>query len=67
YVLPENTSYSDIEIIRRVLAFANDLYQKLGSIVIDVASHSIEETASMILNALNLDVHSYYYTETSED
>ena len=47
--------------------FANDLYQKLGCIVIDVASLSIEETASMILNALNLEDHSYYSTETSED
>ncbi len=46
---------------------ANDLYQKLGCIVIDVASLSIEETASMILNALNLEDHSYYSTETSED
>ena len=67
YGLPENTSYSDIEKIRRELAFANDLYQKLGCIVIDVASLSIEETASMILNALNLEDHSYYSTETSED
>ena len=65
YGLPENTSYSDIEKIRRELAFANDLYQKLGCIVIDVASLSIEETASMILNALNLEDHSYYSTETS--
>ena len=28
---------------------------------------SIEETASMILNALNLEDHSYYSTETSEE
>ena len=38
YGLPENTSYSDIEKIRRELAFAADLYEKLGCIVINVAS-----------------------------
>ncbi|MGC3142037.1 kinase/pyrophosphorylase, partial [Enterococcus faecalis] len=67
YGLPENTSYTDIEKIRRELAFANDLFLKLGCIVIDVASLSIEETASMILNGLNLEDHSYYSTESSED
>lgn len=30
YGLPANTSYSDIEKIRKELIFANDLYQKLG-------------------------------------
>jgi len=52
--------------IRAELEFANDLYQKLGCIVINVASLSIEETASMILNALNLEDHSYYTSETEE-
>jgi regulator of PEP synthase PpsR (kinase-PPPase family) len=66
YGLPENTSYSDIEKIRRELKFANDLYQKLGCVVINVASLSIEETASMILNALNLEDHSYYTTESAD-
>lgn len=64
YGLPADTSYSDIEKIRKELAFANDLYQKLGCVVINVASLSIEETASMILNALNLEDHSYYTTES---
>ena len=67
YGLPANTSYSDIEKIRKELAFANDLYQKLGCVIINVASLSIEETASMILNALNLEDHSYYSTETTEN
>ncbi|ALS38222.1 regulator of PEP synthase PpsR (kinase-PPPase family) [Enterococcus rotai] len=66
YGLPANTSYSDIEKIRKELAFANDLYEKLGCVVINVASLSIEETASMILNALNLEDHSYYATESPE-
>lgn len=66
YGLPANTSYSDIEKIRKELAFANDLYEKLGCEVINVASLSIEETASMILNALNLEDHSYYATESPE-
>lgn len=66
YGLPADTSYSDIEKIRKELTFANDLYQKLGCVVINVASLSIEETASMILNALNLEDHSYYATESPE-
>lgn len=66
YGLPANTSYSDIEKIRKELIFANDLYQKLGCVVINVASLSIEETASMILNALHLEDHSYYSTESSD-
>ncbi|MEI5995511.1 pyruvate, water dikinase regulatory protein [Candidatus Enterococcus mansonii] len=66
YGLPADTSYSDIEKIRKELAFANDLYEKLGCVVINVASLSIEETASMILNALNLEDHSYYSTESPE-
>ncbi|EOI00293.1 hypothetical protein UAY_01396 [Enterococcus moraviensis ATCC BAA-383] len=66
YGLPADTSYSDIEKIRKELAFANDLYKKLGCVVINVASLSIEETASMILNALNLEDHSYYATESPE-
>lgn len=66
YGLPADTSYSDIEKIRKELLFANDLYEKLGCVVINVASLSIEETASMILNALNLEDHSYYATESSE-
>lgn len=64
YGLPADTSYSDIEKIRKELAFANDLYTKLGCVVINVASLSIEETASMILNALHLEDHSYYTTES---
>ncbi|MBO0432007.1 pyruvate, water dikinase regulatory protein [Enterococcus sp. DIV0660C] len=66
YGLNPDTAYSDIEKIRAELDFANDLYQKLGCVVINVASLSIEETASLILNALELEDHSYYGTETSE-
>lgn len=66
YGLPADTSYSDIEKIKKELTFANDLYQKIGCEVINVASLSIEETASMILNALNLEDHSYYATESPE-
>lgn len=60
YGLNPDTAYSDIEKIKAELEFANELYQKLGCVVINVASLSIEETASMILSALNLEDHSYY-------
>ena len=66
YGLNPDTAYSDIEKIRAELDFANDLYEKLGCVVINVASLSIEETASLILNALDLEDHSYYGTETTE-
>lgn len=63
YGLNPDTAYSDIDRIRAELEFANELYQKLGCEVINVASLSIEETASMIMNALKLEDHSYYATE----
>lgn len=63
YGLNPDTAYSDIEKIKAELEFANDLYQKLGCVVINVASLSIEETASMIMNALDLEDHSYYTQE----
>lgn len=63
YGLNPDTVYSDIDKIRAELEFANELYQKLGCEVINVASLSIEETASMIMNALKLEDHSYYATE----
>ncbi|MHC5268095.1 pyruvate, water dikinase regulatory protein [Enterococcus sp. LJL98] len=67
YGLNPDTAYSDIEKIKSELAFANELYHKLGCIIINVASLSIEETASMILNALDLEDHSYYITEDTEE
>lgn len=66
YGLDPDTAYSDIDKIRDELEFANELYQKIGCVVINVATLSIEETASMILNALNLEDHSYYTTDGSE-
>lgn len=66
YGLNPDTAYSDIEKIKEELEFANDLYQKLGCTIINVASLSIEETASMILSELNLVDHSYYVTDIEE-
>lgn len=67
YGLNPDTAYSDIEKIRAELEFAIELYEKLECVVINVASLSIEETASLILNELELEDHSYYGTETSEE
>ncbi|MGX7198093.1 pyruvate, water dikinase regulatory protein [Enterococcus olivae] len=66
YGLNPDTAYSDIDKIREELDFAHDLYEKLGCEVINVASLSIEETASMILNALDLEDHSYYITDVED-
>lgn len=67
YGLNPDTAYSDIEKIRDELKFANELYEKLGCVVINVATLSIEETASLIMNALDLEDHSYYVNETNND
>lgn len=60
YGLNPETTYSDIERINQELAFAKDLYEKLGCLQINVAQLSIEETASMILSELHLEDHSYF-------
>lgn len=65
YGLNPETAYSDIDKIKDELKFANELYERIGCIVINVASLSIEETASMILSALDLEDHSYYSTANS--
>lgn len=66
YGLNPDTAYSNIDKIREELDFAQDLYEKIGCVVINVASLSIEETASMILNALKLEDHSYFITDSDE-
>ena len=66
YGLNPDTAYSQIDKIISELEFAADLYEKLGCIVINVASLSIEETASMILNALELEDHSYFITDEND-
>ncbi|WP_071130671.1 pyruvate, water dikinase regulatory protein [Enterococcus timonensis] len=59
YGLNPDTAYSDIDKIKEELLFAQNLYEKLGCVVINVAQLSIEETASLILEALNLSDTSY--------
>lgn len=67
YGLNPDSAYSDIDKIKEELNFAKDLYEKLGCITINVASLSIEETASVILNELDLEDHSYYGSEEEID
>ncbi|QIL46901.1 kinase/pyrophosphorylase [Vagococcus coleopterorum] len=57
YGLSPDTAYSNIDKIQEELAYAQDLYDKLGCIVINVADLSIEETASIVLDELNLNSH----------
>ncbi|KRN29529.1 phosphotransferase yqfL [Lactobacillus selangorensis] len=59
YGLNPDTTYSDMDEINKELKYANDLYQKLGCMVINVANRSIEETATVILEKMGLD---YYGT-----
>lgn len=67
YGLNPETAYSDRDKIQAELEFANELYQKLGCYVVNVANYSIEETAAKIMTALDLEDHSYYFMEDSED
>lgn len=47
-------NYSDYETIAKELAFARNLYNQLGIPSINVSSRSIEETAAMIINRMEI-------------
>ncbi|MBW1605518.1 pyruvate, water dikinase regulatory protein [Lactobacillus sp. Sy-1] len=57
YGLSPDTPYSDPENIKAELQYAKDLYKKLGCLVINVFNKSIEETATIIMESLNLDTN----------
>ncbi|MDR0921523.1 MAG: kinase/pyrophosphorylase [Lactobacillales bacterium] len=59
YGLDMDTAYSNTDNIIKELQYANDLYDKLGCVVINVAKLSIEETAAMILDALGLEDNTF--------
>jgi regulator of PEP synthase PpsR (kinase-PPPase family) len=59
YGLEADTEYSNINNIKKELQYAGDLYEKIGCKIINTAALSIEETATMILDALNLEDTSY--------
>lgn len=67
YGLDPDTAYSDMDKIREELAFADDLYRKLGCVVINVAKLSIEETAALIMEKLHLEDHSYSGADQRSD
>ncbi|MHC5216293.1 pyruvate, water dikinase regulatory protein [Enterococcus sp. LJL128] len=46
--LKEDSAYTDCDRIKAELAYANDVFEKYGSLVINVEKKSIEETASII-------------------
>ncbi|APT17827.1 pyruvate, water dikinase regulatory protein [Amylolactobacillus amylophilus] len=55
YGLNPDTSYSNMNEINAELKFAQELYDKLGCYVINVANRSIEETAALIMAHLGID------------
>ncbi|ANK59603.1 pyruvate, water dikinase regulatory protein [Loigolactobacillus backii] len=55
YGLNPNTAYSDTKQITEELNYASQLYQKIGCYVVNTAHRSIEETATLILEHLDLD------------
>ena len=52
YGLNPDTSYSNVDAIKKELDSAQKLYDQLGCFVINVAHRSIEETAAIIMNHL---------------
>ncbi|WEV70210.1 kinase/pyrophosphorylase [Lactobacillus sp. ESL0785] len=55
YGLNPDTTYSNTDAIRAELNSAQQLYEKLGCYVINVAHRSIEETAALILRHLGIE------------
>lgn len=55
YGLPAESAYSDTEKIKAELKYADEIYQKIGCLEINVANKSIEETATLILESLDLE------------
>ena len=54
YGMPEGTRYASMERVTMELAFAQDLFDRLGCLVVNTADRSIEETASIIIQELGL-------------
>mgnify|MGYP003407613706 CR=1 FL=1 len=54
YGMNPDTEYSKLDRIDRELAFAKELYEKLNCLVINVSNKSIEETAAIIINTLQI-------------
>ncbi len=54
YGMNPDTEYSKLDRIDRELAFAKDLYKELNCLVINVSKKSIEETAAIIINTLQI-------------
>ncbi|GBG95012.1 phosphotransferase [Ligilactobacillus salitolerans] len=53
YGLDPDSHYSNIENINNELNFSQELYRKLGCLVINTANKSIEETATLIMESLH--------------
>lgn len=55
YGLNPDSSYSNSDSIKAELKFADDLFKKVGCLVINTANKSIEETATIIMESLEDD------------
>lgn len=59
YGMNPDTEYSKLDRIDRELDFAKELYEKLNCLVINVSKKSIEETAAIIINTLQIEHKKY--------
>ncbi len=55
--MPIQSRYCSKERVHQELTFAENLYQKLGCHILNVADLSIEESASLIIDKLNLPIY----------
>ncbi|CAI2676051.1 pyruvate, water dikinase regulatory protein [Apilactobacillus apinorum] len=55
YGIEEETPYSSTDNINAELKYADKLYKQLGCLIINVHDKSIEETATIIMESLNID------------
>ncbi|MFD1471241.1 pyruvate, water dikinase regulatory protein [Companilactobacillus mishanensis] len=58
YGLDPDTTYSAEGEIQKELDYSNDIYNKIGCLVINTADRSIEETAALIMEQLNINGYS---------
>lgn len=63
YGLPADSAYSDTDKISLELDYAQQLYKKIGCLVIDVSNKSIEETATLIMESVDYDLIPHSLTD----
>lgn len=59
YGMPKGTRYASMERVTQELEFSQKLYEQLGCLVVNTAERSIEESASIIIQELGLNISAW--------